>query len=111
MHPFHGNFVVVRQSVDGIVLGEFLQQCHFRRVHPDQQARHCAVHIGRNAAGAGILQDLRAELVGGYPSALHLPIDSLLVVQVQNLRNLFISKDFPERSDTAVEVQVDEYSS
>ena len=80
MHPLHGNLVIVRKSVDGIVLGEFLQQTHLRRVHADQQARHRAVHIGRYAAGAGILQDLRAELVGGYPSALHLPIDSLLVV-------------------------------
>ena len=38
-------------------------------------------------------------------------IDPLLVVQVQDLRNLLISKDLPERPDTAVEVQVDEYSS
>ena len=54
---------------------------------------------------------MRPELVGGYLSALQLPVDSLLVVQVQNLRNLFISKDFPERLDAAAVVQVDENSS
>ena len=84
------------------------QQRHLGRVHARQEARHRAVHIGRDATRTGILEHGGTEVVLRDEAGLHVAVDAFLVAQVQDFRNPLIPEYLPEGADTVVEVQVDE---